>query len=410
MSVEMAPRIVLLGEFGCGNIGNDGSLATIVDHLRRTRPEWDIVVLARDAEVIREDFGLTAFDLSHRPMRGIFGKVLGRIIDPFRYARRVAGTEAVVVPGMGILEGELGEHAMGVPYFLFLFGVICRIMGVPFILLASGVSPLASPPSRVFARIAMRAAAYRSFRDEYSRRCALGMGFADPDDRAFCDIAFAMDVDDREPHRRGNVGVGVMEFRGRHPDADAGVAARARTRYVQQMEALCQGILSTGRQPSIFYGDQADLAVAHELSERLVASLYGPGCVTVVHATDFKSIVDAMAEVDLVIAARYHNIIAGVLAGRPLIGLAYAEKSSDLVRMVALADSAIDLDHVDASVVLGEVEACFADYDRVHARAQEGRSAMHITALEQLAALDDLLDRARTRRKRAFSFRGPRSS
>ena len=60
---ERAPRIGLVGWFGSGNIGNDGTLEALLGHLRTAYPQAAVDVLTNAPDVVTERYGLPATQL-----------------------------------------------------------------------------------------------------------------------------------------------------------------------------------------------------------------------------------------------------------------------------------------------------------------------------------------------------------
>ena len=62
-------RIGLFGMFGTGNIGNDGSLESMVRFLRRVAPEERLLCICGNPAAVEKAFGLEAVPIYHRPPR-----------------------------------------------------------------------------------------------------------------------------------------------------------------------------------------------------------------------------------------------------------------------------------------------------------------------------------------------------
>lgn len=397
-------KVLLVGEFGCGNFGNDASLLSVMRSLRAHAPDLRMVVLARDAAKTRSapglrDVSFRAVDLAFRPLPGRLGQVVGRLTDPFRYLRHIIGARAVIVPGMGVIEGELGEHPFGVPYLLFLTSLLCRVSRTPLALVAVGASPLRNAVSIWLATRTAAMLSYRSFRDDYSRRSAVQGGVGRDDDPVTADVAFALLVPPAGPAsapETPGVGIGMMNFYGRHPDRAVIPPGQAHEEYLAKMAELCRGIAGLGRRMVLFAGDESDVPVAHALADRLANE---PGVdVSVSEEADYLSITRAMRGLDMVIAARYHNLIAAAAAGRPFIALTYAEKSAALARQAGLDDPAPDLDSWEPNEVLAQVAGVLNRVDGLASRVRQEGQALHREADRELSWIAAQVTQPRRRR------------
>jgi polysaccharide pyruvyl transferase WcaK-like protein len=235
--------------------------------------------------------------------------------------RAALSARLVVIPGSGLLEENLERSSrFGSAYVLSLLSLTCFLRRTPFVLLGVGVTNLTHPMARVQARIAGRLSARQSFRDEHSLAEAIGLGMARPQDLVGADLVFSRPSPIRPlPHAR-TVGVGVML-----PPLDAD---GMREDYLIRMAQLVDGLVAGGYSVELFVGDDDDLAAVDE-----VLRLAGPAIesVRLSRAATLGSIIAAMKDVDVVVATRYHNLVAGILAGRPTIALAYGQKSAEVV-------------------------------------------------------------------------------
>lgn len=57
-------KIALFGLFGCGNLGNDGSLEAMIEFLRHHRPDADLVCICDNPEEVTRKFGIATQPIS----------------------------------------------------------------------------------------------------------------------------------------------------------------------------------------------------------------------------------------------------------------------------------------------------------------------------------------------------------
>ena len=105
-------KIVLFGQFGCGNTGNDGSLKAMADLLREARPDAEIVCVCPNPSIVESDLGIRSIATSRPVMTGKVAAFLnrmllrlpGRVIHLLDPIRRLKGADLVLVPGSGFLD------------------------------------------------------------------------------------------------------------------------------------------------------------------------------------------------------------------------------------------------------------------------------------------------------------------
>ncbi|WP_022882127.1 polysaccharide pyruvyl transferase family protein [Gryllotalpicola ginsengisoli] len=393
---EAAGRALLVGEFGCGNYGNDGTLEVVHAGLRTRLPGWEFRVLARDPRVVESQFGIGGWPIYRRTLGGPAGKLLGRGADALRYLRAVLWADSVTVVGTGLLEGDLNVGALGMPYLVMVLSVLCFVLGKPFLLLSVGVSRQPNRWAQRFLTWGGRLASYRSFRDPGSTAEAIRVGAATATDPTTVDAFFAAGPTAVAAKTSG-VGVGVMNYFGANQYAGAEERQAARQRYIRAMADLVQGLRDRGRPLRFYTGDAGDHAVVEELRRELTARGVRTDDIPTDAARTVVQVSESMARCDAIIAARYHNLIAAALARRPLIGLAYAQKIVALAERVGLPGHTYHLATFDPAAVLHSFDELIAD------REATARLAERVTGLVGVA--DAELDRVHLLLKRGVRGR-----
>jgi polysaccharide pyruvyl transferase WcaK-like protein len=268
---------------------------------------------------------------------GALPRLLLGIVAMMRETRHY---DALVIPGMGVLEGSLGEAAgpTGMPLQLFILSICSRIWRVPLVYLNVGVSPVPNRASRWLMSRAASWATYRSFRDEYSRTAAEEMGINTDGANVAPDVAFLLRT--CEDAKRAYLGasfiaIGVMTYT--HDDKN--FAEEVQGRYVEAMTSALLTLLSRDQRVLLFTGDDSDVVTAEEIVRRVEShsrTLRGgeSGEVGLLVTPSLSDLVSVLRHSQVLIASRHHNVIAGLLARRPVGAITYARKTDCLLRDV----------------------------------------------------------------------------
>ncbi|MEU0462443.1 polysaccharide pyruvyl transferase family protein [Amycolatopsis sp. NPDC006131] len=331
-------RIGFFGILGSGNLGNDGSLDAVLSYVRERYPDAELGFLAMGPEQLTARYGAPAThlqwyephagDATGLPAAGL--KVLGKLLDPFRTWAWVRNYDVVIVPGMGVLEATLPLRPWALPYSLFWLGVTARLTGTRVALVSVGADVVRKRATRWVITRAARLAHYRSYRDEHSRQAMARMGVDVGSDAVFPDLAFGLADPEPRPST-GAVGVGVMAFRGGNDDrARADEINRA---YLDTVKRFVRLLADEGRPIRLFTGDVADDEV---LAEVIAAA---PGAdITAEPLTSLQDLMRQMAEVDVVVATRYHNVLCALKTAKPTLSLGYARKNDVLMSAMGLGE------------------------------------------------------------------------
>ncbi|MFR9805614.1 polysaccharide pyruvyl transferase family protein [Pseudonocardia sp. RS010] len=340
------PAVGVFGLLGSGNLGNDGSMAAVLAHVRSAHPDARLGALCAGPDRVAERYGVPAtrmnwFEGEYRTAAGpraIALKALGKVVDAFRTAAWVRRHDLVIVPGMGVLEATLPLRPWGFPYSLFLLCATGRLLGTRIALVGVGADEIRRGATRRLIVWSARLAHFRSYRDELSRDALAHMGVDTAEDPVHPDLAFALDLPTAGARYGGGVGVGVMDYSGSNDDrADA---QEIRARYLQRITEVVRRLLREGREVRLFTGDEADEVVVAEILAEVATRPDGvdPAKLHAGATSDLETLMGQMGRMDLVVATRYHNVLSALAVATPTISLSYAGKNDALMADMGFAE------------------------------------------------------------------------
>jgi polysaccharide pyruvyl transferase WcaK-like protein len=365
-----APRVGLFGLLGSGNIGNDASLEAMLAYLRADHPEAIVDAMCMGPERVRAQYGIDAIAmLWYKKHEGRFSgpaasalKTAGKVADAFRTAAWVRRHDAVIVPGMGVLEASLPLRASGVPYAMFLLGASGRVTGTKVALVSVGATIINQRVTRWLFDSAARLASYRSYRDVQSRDAMRQRGLDVSHDRVYPDLVFSAPAPPDDPGDARAVGVGVMAYYGTNDHRSQ--ADDIHTSYVADMKRFVRWLVDNDRTVRLFVGDGPDDEVVQEILADIRE--YRPDLdsahVVAEPVFSFADLTRAMAPVGTVVATRYHNVICALKLGKPVISLGYSGKNIELMADTGLSEfcqfaHALDYDRLLEQFAALEIQA-----------------------------------------------------
>jgi polysaccharide pyruvyl transferase WcaK-like protein len=360
-------KIGLFGIIGAHNLGNDASVDIVVRWLHRVFPGVVLGFMGMGPRTLAERYDAAAEHLQwYDANRGrlpfsnsAFWKVLGRILDTFRVLRWVDRHDVVLVPGAGVLESTTPTRPWARHLSLVVLTAAARFVDVPVGLVGIGASEAVEPVSRWEVTHAVRWADYRSYRDDVSKRAMQIMGVEVGQDQVFSDMWFAVDPPARVPSTRPTVGIGVMNYRG--GNADRARADQLHQAYIDAMVAFTAGVVNEGWQARLFVGDPEDVPVLEQIRDTVTSQ--HPETASSITRCDAASLVQLMerlADVDIVVASRYHNVLCAVRVGVPTLSVSYAAKSDLVMAQMGLSDFCHPAREMDPERMLAQ----FRELDR----------------------------------------------
>lgn len=372
-------RIVLVCGVGTGNIGNDASFATVRALIEAARPGARIALATPFVDGARQVVDVPVIALrqdyvSHRaagaPWRVALSLAWGEARRLARLARLQRGLSLVAVSGTGVLD-DFSENPWNMPYALLTWVLFARQARRPVALIAVGAGPIRNRLSRRQFAAATRLATSVSYRDEDSRDFMSGIGAGRADARVVPDVVFAHPVPDARPPDPASatptVGLGVMAYGGwtRHGEGPL------YERYVATLAEVVTRLSEQGCAVRFLVGQPVDLPAVQDViyacEPQVAARLVMPD------VTDFAGLLEAVAATDLVVATRYHNVVAAVMMRRPVVSVSYAPKNAALLDALGVQGADRAVEHADAAWILARI-----------ADIRAGRAGLTTAATQQL--------------------------
>lgn len=379
-------RVALAGGFGNGNFGNDASLEAAIIWLRAGFPDASLSCICDDPAVVTERFAVAATEIAKRP-RGVW-KVLDNLLlrlpsGAYNWARAFSIArqfDAVVFPGTGIFD-DYRTGPMGFPAQVFRWSVVSRMVGARVIFFSSGAGPIINPLSRFFLKTAATCAQYRSYRDAGSRDFMASIGVEERDSPIVPDIVFSLPTSAPSPVRSTGpltIGLGVMSYRGWRIDEAIGED------YLSKLVRFVRYAEGEGHRVRLLVAEPSDKRALKRLNDTLGDDVDRGGA----DMETLHDVMNAVGECDVVVASRYHVLIAALKLGRPCVSLSYGPKHDMLMAEAGLADFCQFADRFDFDVLVRHFETLAGDPARYSAEVRQ-RVAEFVARLDR--AKDRLL-------------------
>jgi polysaccharide pyruvyl transferase WcaK-like protein len=353
-----AYEIALFGIFGVGNFGNDATLETCLALVRDVEPATRVLCVTTNPDGVAQTFDVDTTELGAPPVATYSRRSLRRIVSlswsqwrGLREARRaLRHVETFVVAGTGVLDDQHTTSQLALD--VFRWSLAGRLAGAKVVVLSVGAGPIDRRLGRVLTRAALWLAHDVSYRDARSRDYMRSIGRNVSRDRVLPDLVLSWQPrvePDHHEARQGNcVAVGVLwegNWRGRPADCE---------RYLDRMVALIELLATDGFGTALMIGDESDVGTLSAIRARAAAA----GChVAAADARAFGEVVSMIEGCVAVVASRYHNLIAGVLADRPVISLGYGPKNVALMEQLGTPERSHDIDTFDVDRVADQVRS-----------------------------------------------------
>jgi len=404
----------LVGNYGNLNLGDEATLASVVEVLHRLHPGARIVAFSFDPADTRRRHGVEArpggrdswaaeisgggtrratrhadgptvgappSQLSSlaagalRRAMGLFGPLKELLLEiaftgaSFSSLRDI---DVLVVSGGGQIADNFGG-AFGYPYSLLRWCGLAKLQGKEVLFLNVGVSRLEFGLSRWFVRRALGLADRRSFRDRSSKKLAEDLG-AREDDPVGPDLAFRLDLPPapaeapNRPASRPVVAINAFpHYDVRYWPQDQPLVYR---KYVDILSRFALWLFDEGYDVWLFPTQlRADSWVIADVRKALhaVDPVRTEQRLLDWSAPDVTSLMQRLANVEAVVATRFHGLILGFMVGRAAVAISNQTKMTDLMRDVGQEEFLLTIDELELAALIERFRQLMRRRERVEA-------------------------------------------
>lgn len=389
-------RIGVFGHVGNGNLGDEAIISVVIQNIKRRYPSAEICCFTFNPEDTRGRHNIAAFPIRRidrtqegaKPDdRGQFStqeskwssKLLGQVkirlkTVPLVYLflkkiqkiwhvlraslkepgfllqcyRNLKGVDLLIIAGSQQLIDYVVGGPWGYPYTIFKWVLIAKAQKTKVAFVSCGAGPIQSPLGRFFIRTSLSLANYRSYRDEVSRKCIeqLGVFGHNP---VFPDLVYGLCVKERAPDAHSSIAqpvVGINPLPFSDPQYWVGGSARNYEIYIREIANFALWLIQRGY-AVLFFPTQ--LRVDPPVIEDIRIYMNKSSTLDIEkHIIDypihsFDDLTSAISMTDMIIATRFHGVVFSYLLNKPVLGIAYANKTNDLMEQMGQAEYALDI-------------------------------------------------------------------
>jgi polysaccharide pyruvyl transferase WcaK-like protein len=394
--------VSFFGNFGSLNAGNESTLLAIVTRLRGMSPTSEFRCICTNPAVVVARDGIEAVPITTRVARiwdrriplasrmpMAFVGVAAELRQYARAFRKLKGTDMLIVPGTGLVNDAFGLHDWG-PYSMFKWALMAKLRGCRVLFVSIGAGPIDTARGRVLVKAALSLADYRSYRDEASKAYVRGIGFRAECDRVYPDLVFGLPEAflSRDHARSGGtrrvVGLGLKVFEAKYSAADP--RPETYTTYLESLAVFATWLLEHDYDIRLLLGD-ADTFVIEEFRAVLQARLGSNDEKRIIEQpiASPQDLLAELAETDIVVATRFHNVLLALLLNKPVIAISFHHKCSSLMHQMKLSDYCHDIDNMNPNRLIVQFQELEQNREAVMRTISHGVG-------EARAALDEQYD------------------
>jgi polysaccharide pyruvyl transferase WcaK-like protein len=370
-------RIALLHHTGCGNLGDDAIIDSVVSNIQRRWKNAEITVFSMNPEDTNRRHGLPCYPIrrftwsngdesasvpTETPEKGILNwlkttrnpairlprAIWGEFVFLLDSYRHVKSFDLLVVSGGGQLTERGGPWSF--PYALFVWTLLAKRAGVKSIFLNVGAGPLKHPVSKFFVPRALRAADYVSFRDKQSQELATELGFKGIS-HVCPDNVYALDIETREESKKDGAGMVVGFAPMPYPFSDLltppSNPQAIEDELIGRLAKFASLLVAESYTLKLFGSDvRSDPTAIGELRRDLL-NRHHITMPEYVPLNSVEELLARMSEMDYIVTCRFHGVVLAHLLNKPVVAIAHHPKVTHLMDALGLSEYCVDMHTFD---------------------------------------------------------------
>jgi polysaccharide pyruvyl transferase WcaK-like protein len=261
---------------------------------------------------------------------------------------------------------------------------LCKLSGAKVAILSVGAGPIDSALSKFFIRRTLGLVDYRSYRDAVSSRLMESMKVKGSHP-VFPDLVYSLQLPAARPAANGTtrlvVGTNpVPFFDGRYwPTSDP----QRYQEYVRKFARFAEWLDRSGH-AVLFFPTQvrADVRTINDIRQAMNGAGDSSALLPGERMQTLEDLVSEIARADLVVANRYHGILIPLMMNKPVLGVAYHEKSRALLEMAGQGDYVLNIADFTVEELMERFQALEAN-----------AAAIKKQIAERMASLREALER-----------------
>jgi polysaccharide pyruvyl transferase WcaK-like protein len=399
-------KIALLHHVGCGNLGDDATLDTVIQEIKRRRPNAVIAAFTANPEDTEHRHQLPTYPIRARPWSWYtpsasdltpeessgmqpreYGLLsyLARFVSSLVFripkaiqselsflvtSRRIIGAFQVLIISGG---GQLTEW--GGPwsflYTLFKWVLMAKSARVKCVFLNVGAGPLTHPISKFFARRALAAADYVSFRDDQSKNLVFQIGF-NGGGQVFPDCVYSREVP--TPNKNGAetsgqlvVGIAPMPYCDPRIDPSERNLAVYEA-FIDRLATFAASLIRGSYLVTMFGTDIGVDPLTIKDLRRNLRTHHNVETPEYQSVSSLDELLSRISAVDYVVTCRFHGVVFAHLLNKPVLALSHHPKMVSLMNELGLSNYCLDIRTFEPAVLADRFASLVADTDEIKHR------------------------------------------
>ncbi len=402
-------KIGLMGPFGGGNLGDAAIQKSMIDNLRQLNPQIEVYGFSLKPEDTASRHGIITYPInkaansmdylwwkgkaknsltakltnlvidgrqksSKSLLQKIGLKILTNTLELLAWLRayknlKQLNLDLFIVSGGGQLD-DYWRGAWGHPFTLLRWCLMAKLSNTPFLIVSVGAAPINQTLSKLFTRITLSLASYRSYRDEDSKKYIEKIVGFKKNDPVYADLAFSLPTDSYQKslcniQHKGIVGVGPMSYcnpQSSWPEKNE----RVYQEYLHKLSTFAVWLTQQNYALALFPGQTAhdQLAIA-DFKALLKRKNVADEQIVERSILTVDELMSQLVDLDFVVASRFHGVLLSLLMNKPLLALSYHRKISMLMTNTGQSEYCLWIDNFEVETMKDKFDSISKNHRKI---------------------------------------------
>lgn len=372
-------RIGVFGHYGNSNLGDESIILSVIQNLERRLPEAEFIGLSINPDNSEKRFAMESYpirnlssgehklnfinSIDHLLLYKMFNKPVSELLFLKKSFHIIKDLDLLLVCGSNQFIDTFGG-VRGYPYTLLKWTILAKMRGAKVVFASVGAGPILNSNTYRMLKPALKKADYISYRDQGSKNMIESQ--IENVNGAICpDLAHGLMVNPKNSNKKNGkkiVGVNPMPvFDPRYwykGDEDK------YSDYIDKLSRFVNYLTGRGYAVQLFNTHPKDLNVANDVIEYLkVTGVEQDRLPAVIKSYSVENLINAISDMDAVVATRFHAAVLPLRLGKPVLGIAYYRKTKELLTDIGMGEYCVDINNFTTQDLAIRISSMFMNMD-----------------------------------------------